>query len=95
MLLRNVGNKTNFALDMHAVFGKHRGVASLFPLFNVQEICVLTLNHLFFYSFMTPGVGGPDSRGVQIREEGPIPLANMDSRGSISASGFGRGVHIL
>ena len=76
-------NKTNFALDMHAVFGKHRGVPCLFPLFIVHEIFVLTLNHLFLYSFTTPGVrklsmiifvggggggGGPNSRrGVQIR----------------------------
>ena len=29
--------------------------------------------------------------GVQIREGGPNPLANMDSRGSLSASGFGPG----
>ena len=49
-------NKINFALGMHAVFGKHRGVPCLFPLFNVHEIIVLTLNHLFFYSFTTPGV---------------------------------------
>ena len=29
--------------------------------------------------------------GVEIREGGPNPLANMDSRGSLSASGFGPG----
>ena len=30
-------------------------------------------------------------RGVQIRERGPNPLADLDPRGSISASGFGPG----
>ena len=94
-LLRDIDNKINFALDMHAVFGKHRGVPSLFSLFNVHKIFVLTSKSSFL-SFVY------DSRSTKVSmitfvgrskfaKGGPNPLANMDSRGSISASGFGPG----
>ena len=77
------------------MFGKRRGVPSLFPLFNVHEIFVLTLNHLFFYSFTNPGVQKLSMitfvGGSKFTKGGPNPLANMDSRGSLSASGFGPG----
>ena len=105
-LLRDIDNKINFALDMHAVFDKHRGVPSLFSLFNVHKIFVLTFKSSFL-SFvygsrstkvsMITLLGGPNSRrGVQIRKRiwtpgGPYPLADLDRGGSIFASGFGPG----
>ena len=94
-MLWGVENKINFALGMHAVFGKHRGVPCLFPLFNVHEIFVLILNHLFFYSFTTPGVRKKSMitfvGGSKFAKGGPNLLVNMDSQGSISTSGFGPG----
>ena len=94
-MLRDVGNKTNFALDMHAVFGKHRGIPrpSLFPLFNVHEIFLLKSSFLLFVydSRSTKVKYDHFCWGVRIREGGPNPLADIDSWGSISASRFGPG----
>ena len=94
-MLRDIDNKINFALDMHAVFGKHRGVPSLFPLFNVHKIFVLTFKSSFL-SFVYDSRSTKVSMitfvgGSKFAKGGPNLLANMDSRGSISASGFGPG----
>ena len=52
-----VDNNIDFAMRMHAVFGKHRDLPCLFRLFNVHIIFVLTVKRFFFfYSFATPGV---------------------------------------
>ena len=48
-----VDNNIDFAMRMHAVFGKH---SMQTRLFNVHIIFVLTVNRFFFYSFATPGV---------------------------------------
>ena len=39
MLLRDVGNKTNFALDMYAVFGKHVTYLLYFKKVKYDHFC--------------------------------------------------------